>query len=85
MKRIVKLMLISCLVLIIGAFALTSCEELLGTSTNPDETDHVHTVVADKAVSPTCTEDGLAESGKHEELVAKGGIYSELYRMYSNM
>ena len=31
------------------------------------------------------TEDGIAESGKHEELVAKGGIYSELYRMYSNM
>ena len=31
------------------------------------------------------TEDGIAESGKHEELVVKGGIYSELYRMYSNM
>ena len=29
------------------------------------------------------TEDGIAESGKHEELVAKGGIYSELYKAYS--
>jgi ATP-binding cassette subfamily B protein len=31
------------------------------------------------------TEDGIAESGKHEELIAKGGLYSELYKMYSNM
>ncbi len=31
------------------------------------------------------TEDGIAESGKHEELLARGGIYSELYKMYSNM
>ena len=31
------------------------------------------------------TEDGIAESGTHEELVSKGGIYSELYKMYSQM
>ncbi len=31
------------------------------------------------------TENGIEESGKHEELVAKGGIYSELYKMYSEM
>ena len=60
-------MLIGCLILIIGVFALTSCEELegiLGTSAGPDASEHVHTVVADKAVAPTCTEDGLT-GGKH--------------------
>ena len=31
------------------------------------------------------TEDGLAEEGSHEELLEKGGIYSELYNMYSSM
>ncbi|MBE6596727.1 MAG: ABC transporter ATP-binding protein [Ruminococcaceae bacterium] len=31
------------------------------------------------------TENGIEESGTHEELVAKGGIYSELYKMYSEM
>ena len=31
------------------------------------------------------TEDGLAEEGSHEELLQKGGIYSELYHMYSSM
>lgn len=31
------------------------------------------------------TEHGIEESGTHEELVAKGGIYSELYSMYSEM
>jgi ATP-binding cassette subfamily B protein len=31
------------------------------------------------------TEEGIVESGKHDELVAQGGIYSELYQMYSNM
>ncbi len=31
------------------------------------------------------TEDGIAEDGTHTELLAKGGIYSELYRMYSEM
>ncbi len=31
------------------------------------------------------TENGIAESGTHEELVKQGGIYSELYKMYSEM
>ena len=31
------------------------------------------------------TEDGLAEEGSHEELLEKGGIYCELYNMYSSM
>jgi ATP-binding cassette subfamily B protein len=29
------------------------------------------------------TEDGIMESGTHAELLQKGGLYSELYRMYS--
>ena len=64
MKRIVKLTVVSCLILIIGVLALTSCEELLGAPIGPDASDHVHTVAVDKAVSPTCTEDGLT-GGKH--------------------
>ena len=31
------------------------------------------------------TENGIEESGTHKELVDKGGIYSELYRMYSEL
>ena len=31
------------------------------------------------------TEDGIAEQGSHEQLIAKGGIYKELYSMYSDM
>ncbi len=31
------------------------------------------------------TEQGIEESGTHGELVAKGGIYSDLYKMYSEM
>lgn len=29
------------------------------------------------------TEDGIAESGKHKELISKNGLYSEFYRLYS--
>lgn len=29
------------------------------------------------------TENGIAETGTHEELIKKGGIYSELYRLYT--
>lgn len=31
------------------------------------------------------TENGIEESGSHSELIEKGGIYSELYKMYSSM
>lgn len=31
------------------------------------------------------TENGIEESGTHAELVAKGGLYSELYKLYSEM
>lgn len=31
------------------------------------------------------TEEGIAEEGSHEELMSKGGIYSELYKMYSSL
>ncbi len=31
------------------------------------------------------TENGIEESGTHQELMQKGGIYSELYALYSNL
>jgi ATP-binding cassette subfamily B protein len=31
------------------------------------------------------TENGIEESGTHNELIAKSGIYSELYKLYSNL
>ncbi len=31
------------------------------------------------------TENGIEESGSHAELIEKGGIYSELYKLYSNL
>ncbi len=31
------------------------------------------------------TEDGIAEQGSHAQLLEKGGLYSSLYRMYSDM
>jgi ATP-binding cassette subfamily B protein len=31
------------------------------------------------------TENGIEESGTHEELLTRGGIYSELYKMYSSI
>lgn len=31
------------------------------------------------------TENGIEESGTHQELIAKGGIYSELYKLYSEL
>ena len=31
------------------------------------------------------TENGIEESGTHQELISKGGIYSELYKLYSEI
>ena len=31
------------------------------------------------------TENGIEESGTHQELIAKGGLYSELYKLYSEL
>ena len=31
------------------------------------------------------TENGIEESGTHQELIEKGGLYSELYKMYSEL
>jgi ATP-binding cassette subfamily B protein len=31
------------------------------------------------------TENGIEESGTHEALLAQGGLYADLYRMYSKL
>ena len=31
------------------------------------------------------TENGIEESGTHAELIEKGGLYSELYKLYSEL
>ena len=60
MKRIVILAVITCLMLIIGAFALTGCDVFYPT----DNGAHTHTEVIDEAVPASCTESGLTE-GSH--------------------
>ena len=63
MSRIIKTILIACLVVISCIFALTACD-VLGTGTPASTDTHVHTVVEDKAVAPTCTTTGLTK-GTH--------------------
>ena len=60
MKRIVIPAVITCLMLIIGAFALTGCDVFYPT----DNGTHTHTEVIDEAVPASCTESGLTE-GSH--------------------
>ena len=31
------------------------------------------------------TDRGIEESGSHEELIARGGIYADLYELYSTL
>ena len=44
---------------------------------------HRLTTIRNAAEIVVMTEDGIAERGSHRELMAKGGVYSELYSMYS--
>ena len=44
---------------------------------------HRLTTIRNAAEIVVLTEDGIAEQGSHRELMAKGGVYSELYSMYS--
>lgn len=60
MQRIIKSILMICICFCVGVFALTACDML---NLN-DDAAHVHTVVIDESVAPTCTETGLTE-GKH--------------------
>ncbi len=44
---------------------------------------HRLTTIKNAKVILVLTDEGIAESGSHEELVAKGGVYAGLYQMYS--
>ncbi len=44
---------------------------------------HRLTTIKNAAQIVVLTEDGIAEQGSHRELIEKGGLYSELYSMYS--
>ena len=45
---------------------------------------HRLTTIKNAKVILVLTDEGIAESGSHEELMAKGGIYYSLYKMYSS-
>ena len=65
MKKIVKILPLLCLILAIGVLTLTACTlGVVPSDTQQGDKDHTHTVVADDAVAPTCTESGLT-AGKH--------------------
>ncbi len=44
---------------------------------------HRLTTIRNATIILVLTENGIEEQGSHEELLAKGGTYSHLYRMYS--
>ena len=44
---------------------------------------HRLTTIKNATIILVLTENGIEEQGNHEELLAKGGTYSHLYRMYS--
>ncbi|HZK01961.1 MAG TPA: ATP-binding cassette domain-containing protein, partial [Anaerovoracaceae bacterium] len=44
---------------------------------------HRLTTIKNATIILTLTENGIEEKGSHEELLKSGGVYSKLYRMYS--
>ena len=46
---------------------------------------HRLTTIRNADRSLVLTENGIEESGTHTELISKGGIYSELYKLYSEL
>ena len=58
--KTIKAVVAACLILIAGVLVLTAC-------TTSVDTSHVHTEVVDKAVAPTCTEDGLTKGSPCSE------------------
>ena len=45
---------------------------------------HRLTTIRNAKMILVLTEDGIAEQGSHEELMAKGGLYHSLYSMYTS-